>query len=174
MHHGTCVKHVPWCMSGSLTSGDEEHVPGMPGACAPTILPIWQEAHGRANIAVISRRSWYKLPNRFPHFYFFREPCRQMLLARVFPWFRDWRIVSRITDEFKGRYNYHQERRRMVNPRVSMHLYPINSYPPGQNGFVFRLKFHSLKFVPKGSIDNIQALFEIMAWRRTGDKPLSK
>ena len=21
MHHGTCVKHVPWCMSGSITSG---------------------------------------------------------------------------------------------------------------------------------------------------------
>ena len=21
MHHGTCVKHVPWCMTGSLTSG---------------------------------------------------------------------------------------------------------------------------------------------------------
>ena len=21
MHHGTCVAHVPWCMSGSLTSG---------------------------------------------------------------------------------------------------------------------------------------------------------
>ena len=45
MHHGTCVTHVPWCMSGSLTRGDRENVPGIPGACAPTILPIWQEAH---------------------------------------------------------------------------------------------------------------------------------
>ena len=34
MHHGTCVTHVPWCMSGSLTYGDEENVPGIPGACA--------------------------------------------------------------------------------------------------------------------------------------------
>ena len=34
MHHGTCVTHVPWCMSGSLTRGGEEHVPGIPGACA--------------------------------------------------------------------------------------------------------------------------------------------
>ena len=24
MHHGTCVTHVPWCMSGLLTSGDGE------------------------------------------------------------------------------------------------------------------------------------------------------
>ena len=31
MHHGTCVTHVPWCMSGSLT---RENVPGIPGTCA--------------------------------------------------------------------------------------------------------------------------------------------
>ena len=45
MHHGTCVTHVPWCMSGSLTRGDGENVSGIPGACAPAILRIWQEAH---------------------------------------------------------------------------------------------------------------------------------
>ena len=32
----------------------------------------------------------------------------------------------------------------------------------------------SLKFVPKGPIDNIPALVQIMAWRRLGDKPLSE
>ena len=32
----------------------------------------------------------------------------------------------------------------------------------------------SLKFVPKGPINNIPALVEIMAWRRPGDKPLSE
>ena len=45
MHHGTCVTHVPWCMSGSLTYGGGENVPGIPGACAPVILRICQEAH---------------------------------------------------------------------------------------------------------------------------------
>ena len=45
MHHGTCVTHVPWCMSGSRTRDDGENVPGIPGACAPAILRIWQEAH---------------------------------------------------------------------------------------------------------------------------------
>ena len=30
----------------------------------------------------------------------------------------------------------------------------------------------SLKFVPKGPIDKIPALGQIMAWRRSGDKPL--
>ena len=32
----------------------------------------------------------------------------------------------------------------------------------------------SLKFVPKGPINNIPALVQIMAWRRWGDKPLSE
>ena len=31
-----------------------------------------------------------------------------------------------------------------------------------------------LKYVPKGPIDNIPSLFQIMAWRRPGDKPLSE
>ena len=34
MHHGTCVTHVPWCMSGSLTRSGGENVPGILGACA--------------------------------------------------------------------------------------------------------------------------------------------
>ena len=34
MHHGTCVTHVPWCMSGTLIRGGGENVPGIPGACA--------------------------------------------------------------------------------------------------------------------------------------------
>ena len=34
MHHDTCVKHVSWCISGSLTRGGGENVPGIPGACA--------------------------------------------------------------------------------------------------------------------------------------------
>ena len=32
----------------------------------------------------------------------------------------------------------------------------------------------SPKFVPKGPINNIPALVQIMAWRRPGDKPLSE
>ena len=65
----------------------------------------------------------------------------------------------------------------------------INSCPPEQNGRhfaddVFRCIFMnekfsilnkiSLKIVAKGPIDNNPALVQIMAWRRTGDKPLSE
>ena len=34
MHHDTCVTRVPRCISGSLTRGGGENVPGIPGACA--------------------------------------------------------------------------------------------------------------------------------------------
>ena len=32
----------------------------------------------------------------------------------------------------------------------------------------------SLKFIPKGSIDYKSALVQVMAWHRTGEKPLPK
>ena len=63
----------------------------------------------------------------------------------------------------------------------------INSSPPWQNGCHiaddnFNLVFMNekfcvsirilLKFVPKGLIDNKSVLVRVMAWRRTGDKPL--
>ena len=65
----------------------------------------------------------------------------------------------------------------------------INSSLPRQNGHQFAedisrcilvnekyciLNKISLKFAPKGPIDNKPALVQIMAWRRIGDKPLSE
>ena len=54
MHHGTCVTHVPWCMSGSLT-GDflwnrwrGRTFPAFPAHAQPTILRICQKAHATA------------------------------------------------------------------------------------------------------------------------------
>ena len=47
MHHGTCVTHVPWCMSGSLTSGflwnwrRGETFPAFPAHAQPAIFRIW-------------------------------------------------------------------------------------------------------------------------------------
>ena len=67
--------------------------------------------------------------------------------------------------------------------------YRINSSPPGQNGLhftddIFKRIFLnenvwmsikiSLKFVPKGPINNTGALVQIMASRRPGDNPLSE
>ena len=60
----------------------------------------------------------------------------------------------------------------------------FNTLRPRQNGSNFKRIFMneniwipikiSLKFVPKGPINNIPALVQIMAWRRPGDKPLSE
>ena len=65
----------------------------------------------------------------------------------------------------------------------------INTLRPRQNGHLFaddtfkriflneniRISIKiSLKFVPKGTINNIPALVQIMAWRRSGGKPLSE
>ena len=38
IHRGTCVTHVPWCMSRSVTRGGGENVPGIPGTCATRIF----------------------------------------------------------------------------------------------------------------------------------------
>ena len=65
--------------------------------------------------------------------------------------------------------------------------WPVNTLRPRQNvrhfaDDIFKCIFFnenvwipikiSLKFVPKGPINNIPALVQIMAWRRPGDKPL--
>ena len=65
----------------------------------------------------------------------------------------------------------------------------INTLRPRQNGRHFKAAIFkciflnenvilsieiSLKFVPKGPINNIPALFQIMAWHQPGDKPLSE
>ena len=70
-----------------------------------------------------------------------------------------------------------------------MHAYIFNSLRPRPNrrhfaDDIFKRIFLnknvwisiniSLKFVPRGQINNIPVLVQIMAWRRTGDKPLSE
>ena len=66
---------------------------------------------------------------------------------------------------------------------------PLNTLRPRQNGRHFVDDIFkcillnenvwipnkiSMKFVPKGPINNIPSLVQIMAWRRPGDKPLSE
>ena len=73
----------------------------------------------------------------------------------------------------------------LTSPPLSIFPTLFNSSPPGQNGHYFtgdsfmcifvNEKFCiwiSLKFVPKGPIDNNRAM--IIAWHRIGDKPLSE
>ena len=76
-----------------------------------------------------------------------------------------------------------------IRPGRNVWLFHLNPLRPRQNGRhfaddIFKCIFLngnvwisikiSLKFVPKGPINNIPALVQIMAWRRPGDKPLSQ
>ena len=49
MHHGTCVTHVPWCMSGLLTCGGWETFPAFLAHVQPAILCICQGAYAQLN-----------------------------------------------------------------------------------------------------------------------------
>ena len=75
------------------------------------------------------------------------------------------------------------------NASRCIHASCVNTFRPRQNGRhfaddIFKCIFKnenvwilieiSLKFVPKGPINNIPALRQIMVWRRPGDKPLSE
>ena len=77
----------------------------------------------------------------------------------------------------------------MLHGRIQETATIINTMRPRQNGCRFaddtfkriflnenvRISINiSLKFVPKGPINNIPALVQIMAWRRSSDKPLSE
>ena len=67
MHHGTCVTHVPWCMSGSLTHGGGENVPRIPRACATRnltflakgLMPIIQYCATLSHVAPLPRNGVY-------------------------------------------------------------------------------------------------------------------
>ena len=65
VHHGTCVTHVPWCMSGSLNGGGGENVPGIPGACATR------------NFAYLVRGLWQFFSSAF-----YRDVTNHMFVSR--------------------------------------------------------------------------------------------
>ena len=70
-----------------------------------------------------------------------------------------------------------------------LYLFYVNTLRPKTKWTPFRRRYfqmhfiewnvstaikNSLRFVPKGPINNIPALVQIMAWRRPGNKPLSE
>ena len=100
----------------------------------------------------------------------------------MFPWYnlaRRWSSCS--LNSVQGKPSRWTQWRTLAVALQLAHL------PPGENGRHFaddifncifmNEKFWiliriSLKFVPKGQIDNTTTLVQVMAWRQTGDKPL--
>ena len=63
MYRGTCVTHVPWCMSGSLTRGGRENVPNIPGAC-PTrnfTYLVWFPWYGHDESGNRCQNQWWAM-----------------------------------------------------------------------------------------------------------------
>ena len=102
-----------------------------------------------------------------------------------------YRLAScdQISVTFQSKYMYNSFYKRKWNLKILSAKWhqSVNTLRPRQNGRHFPDGFKwiflnenvwisievSLKFVPKGPINNIPALVQIMAWRRPGDKPLS-
>ena len=62
-----------------------------------------------------------------------------------------------------------------LRPRQNGHHFADDTFNPIFVNENDRISIEiSLKFVPKGPINNIPALVQKMAWRRPGDKPLSE
>ena len=110
-----------------------------------------------------------------------------------------WNFFSMMTfpfqrkDFFQSQIDIQEEHPMITWPYRSIvttdHRVFINSLRPRQNGRhfaddIFKRIFVneniwipikiSLKFIPKGSINNTPAMVQIMAWRLPGDKPLSE
>ena len=101
-----------------------------------------------------------------------------------------WYIVvvpSITTISGKLMYGFQVRSNPCTKMKIQMHPSYFNTLRPRQNGRhfaddIFKCIFLkenvwipikiSLKFDPKGPINNIPALVQIMAWRRPGDKPL--
>ena len=89
MNYGTCVTHVPWCMSGSLTRGGGEYIPGIPGAWANT--QFYVSGKGLMQTKVCS--SWL-------HRLCFAQFCLTRLNDSVLPSTRIGRIVQWMYDNW--------------------------------------------------------------------------
>ena len=102
---------------------------------------------------------------------------------------RNQGISSHATDQVFLEYSGFSNRRINVNNRQTQpKLIQFNLSPPGQNGRHFtddswQMHYHEWDilyfdynftevFVCRGSIDNKSSLVQVMAWHRTGDKPL--
>ena len=96
-HASRHVRDVPWCMSGSLTSrfffksAAGENDTGIPRACTPAILHIWQEAHAMQGFRMwdFIHRGQDKLTDMLQKTFFFYQNCHSISWWRK----RSWQLI---------------------------------------------------------------------------------
>ena len=154
-----------------------------------------------ANSVNTRAKTWHALCCWYAVFINIRLPCtddarhKQLVspsFYKVVPFLQGWYRLkflscrSKLTQRSKVSS---WRARKMFGPQGFFEAPFLNTLRPRQNGRRFaddtfkriflnenvRISIKiSLKFVPKGPIDNIPALVQIMAWHRSGDKPLSE
>ena len=83
--------------------------------------------------------------------------------------------ISKLSHSFQVTDTSPCNRLNTLRPRQDGRRFPDDTFKRTfLNEIVIILIKISLKFVPYGPINNIHALVQIMAWRRSGDKPLSE
>ena len=106
-------------------------------------------------------------------------PKGQLLINQH--WSRQWFGAEQTTSHYRNQWWPSLLTQRYVNslntlrPRQSSRHFPDDIFKCiflNENAWI-SIKI-SLKFVPNGPINKIPALVQIMAWRRSGDKPLSE
>ena len=83
MQHGTCIKHMPWCMSGSLTRGGGETFPAFPVHAQPAILLILVRDLWVTN-SFCSRHKWDTFEWRMDIFscFLWNDKCRCLVKSK--------------------------------------------------------------------------------------------
>ena len=112
-------------------------------------------------------------------FYWFHMSLSQSVLVQVLPWYRTYDKPSpeqmMIHYVYVGHHMLIQSRFSTLRPILNGHHFADDIFKRiffNKNVWI-SIKI-SLEFLPKGPTNKIPALFHIMAWRCSGDKPLSE
>ena len=127
--------------------------------CATGRRPIWVggcDGIGGLAYLLFCAAYWSRKPRVFRHL---SRSCFELSYKRCFHNECNWK--GKRVNSLRPRQN----RRHFADDVLNCNFLNENVWIP--------IKI-SLKFVPKGPINNIPALVKIMAWCRTGDKPLSE
>ena len=178
MHHGTCVTHVPWCMPGSLTTSflwnrwrgkcsrhsRRMRNPQFYVSGKRPMMTLFTDAYASAGLTGLTRWDNFRQVNHKISFIDFSP----VTLVKYFIYISAIFLCSFSSVSGTPFIN-------TLRPKQNGRHFADDNFKPIFLKDKIRISIKiSLMFVPKSPITNIPALFQIMAWRRPGDKPLSE
>ena len=142
------------------------------------VISVYIFSYPKLVLTITQKHSWYE------RIYWYQELHISPRWLQKAPWPHGGSTITNLSQTVDTRSNIkrHQSPQLTIDPA-------FNTLRPRQNGRhfvddVFKCIFLnenmwillkiSLKFVPKGPINNIPSLVQIMSWRRPGDKSLSE